>query len=253
MLDNLLQVNRSAPTVSLKWVFIPFVIVVLMLMWQQRFFTFWVLIPFIIFVAVGNNYLVSRQRNKKLQQLDALKIPVICLQRFKQQYPQLGLKQQRLIEKGFKDYLALHVLTKQAYAMPSKAVDALWHVMLEFPDQYEQFCQQAIGRSLTHQPYSETDTASQNRQRQQLMATWRTSCQLQKLNPRNTHELPRLFAIDLALVWQDGHLHDVNNLSQLYARSLQDTSSSSSSCGSSSSSSNDDSGSGCGSGCGGGD
>jgi hypothetical protein len=28
-------------------------------------------------------------------------------------------------------------MQKQAYAMPSHAVDALWHVMLEYPDQYQ--------------------------------------------------------------------------------------------------------------------
>lgn len=251
MLEMLLKQKRKAPSISIKWVFITMIITLMMYIWQQQFFSAWVLIPLVISVVVSNNYLIARQRDKKLQRIDETKIPAICLQRFKQQYPQLGLKQQRLIEQGFKDYLGLHALNKQGYAMPSVAVDMLWHVMLEFPEQYKQFCQQTIGRYLTHHPYSDADAPSPEKQRQQLIGSWRASCQLQGLNPRNTSVLPRLFAIDLALAWPDGQQHDLNSLRNLYASSLADSSSSSSSsCGGSSSSCSSSDGD---SGCGGGD
>lgn len=253
MLDELLKQKRYAPIIPIKWAFIIIIITVLLFSWKQHFLTPWVLLPFIVALIVLNLYRISRQQQQKLQRIDEIKIPSFFLQRFKQLYPQIGLKQQRLIEQGFKDYLSLHVLNKQAYAMPSVAVDMLWHVMLEYPEQYKQFCQQTLGRDLTHHPYSDADAPPPEKQRQQLIGSWRASCQLQKLNPRNTSALPRLFAIDLALAWPDGQLHDLSSLRNLYANSLQDSSSSSSSCGGSSSScSSDDGGSGCGGGCGGG-
>lgn len=40
--------------------------------------------------------------------------------------------------------------------MPSHAADALWHVMLQYPIQYQQLCEQTIGRTLNHSPYDGT-------------------------------------------------------------------------------------------------
>ena len=156
MLEALLKLERQQPMIKTRWILLPLIILLLMYAWQQQFFTGWVLIPFIWTIIVVDNALIARTRRKKLQKIDELKIDAIFWNQFRNQYPELGLEQRRLIELGFKDYLALHVMQKQAYAMPSHAVDALWHVMLQYPIQYQQLCEQTIGRTLNHSPYDGT-------------------------------------------------------------------------------------------------
>lgn len=237
MTEQLLAMQRDIAIIKLKWVMVPWLVTLLALIWQHQFFTGWVLIPFILSIAVTNNYLVAQQRAKKIQKINDLRIDAIFWQPLQQQYPHISLKQRRLIEQGFKDYLALHVMQKRAFAMPSHAVDALWHAMLTFPDRYEKLCKDAIGRTLTHRPHSPNPSASEAAEQQkQLLEAWRYSCMLHQLNPRNTGSLPRLFAIDAALLWSGGQMHDLQQMCSQFARSLSDQSSSSSSCGSSCSS-----------------
>lgn len=232
--DALIQLKRYQPHIKICWILLPLIILLLMYAWQQQFFTGWVLIPFIWTIIVGNNALIARTRRKKLQKIDELKIDAIFWNQFRNQYPELGLKQRRLIELGFKDYFALHAMQQQAYAMPSHAVDALWHVMLEFPQQYQQLCQQTLGRTLNHQPYDQNIKAEE--QDRQLFEAWRYSCMLHGDHPRNTTQMPRLFAIDQALNWNNGQYFELEQMTKGYAKYLQDQSSSSSSCGSSCSS-----------------
>ena len=118
--------------------------------------------------------------------------------------------------------------------MPSHAVDALWHVMLEYPIQYQYLCKQTIGRTLHHSPYEATTKPEE--QAQQLFEAWKYSCMLHGYNPRNTMQLPRLFAIDQALAWENGQLFELEQMTKDFAKYMQDQSSSSSSCGSSCSS-----------------
>lgn len=190
-----------------------------------------------------NIYFMVRGQNKKLQRINALKINPLFWQRFIQLYPQVSIRERRLIEQGFKDYLALHALNRYAYAMPSHAVDALWHVMLEFPSEYNAMCQQILGRPLTHEPYVSSNIPAQNainlqRQRRQLFNTWHIGCKLTGLNPRNAPRLPRLFSIDQALGWQGTQVFSLSAMYQLYGQFMQNSSSSSDS-GSSTDNSND--------------
>ncbi len=233
MTEQLLNMQRQVAEIKLKWVIVPWLVTLAACIWQHQFFTGWVLIPFILSIAVTNNYQVARQRAKKIQQINDLRIDAIFWQPLQQQYPHISLKQRRLIEQGFKDYLALHVMQKRAFAMPSHAVDALWHAMLTFPDRYDKLCKDTLGRPLVHRPYtpnpSSTDAAEQEKQ---LLEAWRYSCMLHGFDPRNASSLPRLFAIDAALAWAGGQTFDLQQLGTKYAEYLRDQSSSSS-CGSS--------------------
>lgn len=232
MLDALLKLKRQQTIIKTRWIILPILVLLLMYSWQQHIFTGWVLIPFIWVVAVINMTLVAHSRNKKLQKIDNLRFDPIFWKAFEPHYPYLTLKQRQLIEQGFKDYLALHAMQKQAYAMPSHAVDALWHVMLEYPVQYQQLCQQTIGRKLNHQPYDSSITPEE--QTKQLLEAWKYSCMLHQYQPRNTSQLPRLFTIDQALNWQGGQHFELEKMTKDYAQYLKDQSSSSSSCGGSS-------------------
>jgi hypothetical protein len=234
MLDALLKLKRQQPMIKTRWIMLPILVLLIMYSWQQQFFTAWVFIPFIWTVIVVNQALIARTRRDKLERIEQLKIDPMFWNKLQQQYPELGLKQRRLIELGFKDYLALHVMQKQAYAMPSHAVDALWHVMLQYPIQYQQLCEQTIGRTLNHSPYDGTTRPEE--QARQLFEAWKYSCMLHEYNPKNTQQLPRLFAVDQALNWENGQTFEVEQMTKDFAKYMQDQSSSSSSCGSSCSS-----------------
>lgn len=227
--DILLKLKRHQPRIKTRWILLPFGVFSLMYIWQQQFFTGWVLLPFIWSVVVMDIAFVARSRRHKLEKIERLKIDPIIWDQIRQQYPELGLKQRKLIEQGFKDYLALHVMQKQGYAMPSHAVDLLWHTLLEHPQYYKQLCKEALGRALKHQPYDHTIALEV--QRQQLFESWRYSCMLHEFNPRNSTQMPRLFAIDQALNWVDGQYFNLQDLTRDYGKYLQNQSSSS--CGSS--------------------
>ena len=233
MLSALLKLKRQQPMIKTRWIMLPIFVLLVMYSWQQQFFTAWVLIPFIWTVIVVNQALIARTRRDKLERIEQLKIDPMFWNKLKQQYPELSLKQRRLIELGFKDYLALHVMQKQAYAMPSHAVDALWHVMLQYPLQYQQLCEQTIGRTLNHSPYDGTTRPEE--QAKQLFEAWKYSCMLHGYNPRNTMQLPRLFVVDQVLGWEHGQSFELAQMTKDFAKYMQ-SQSSSSSCGSSCSS-----------------
>jgi len=215
MLDALLKLKRQQPMIKTRWIMLPILVLLIMYSWQQQFFTAWVLIPFIWTVIVVNQALITRTRRDKLERIEQLKIDPMFWNKLKQQYPELSLKQRRLIEFGFKDYLALHVMQKQAYAMPSHAVDALWHVMLQYPT-YD-------------------GTTRPEEQAKQLFEAWKYSCMLHGYNPRNTMQLPRLFVVDQVLGWEHGQSFELAQMTKDFAKYMQ-SQSSSSSCGSSCSS-----------------
>lgn len=233
MLDALLKLKRQQPMIKTRWIMLPILVLLVMYSWQQHFFTALVLIPFIWTVIVVNQALIARTRRDKLERIEQLKIDPMFWNKLKQQYPELSLKQRRLIELGFKDYLALHVMQKQAYAMPSHAVDALWHVMLQYPLQYQQLCEQTIGRTLNHSPYDGTTRPEE--QAKQLFEAWKYSCMLHGYNPSNTMQLPRLFVVDQVLGWEHGQSFELAQMTKDFAKYMQ-SQSSSSSCGSSCSS-----------------
>lgn len=231
MTEQLLQYQRRAPIMAIYWVMLPVGIAILFYWWQQRFWTGWVLIPAMFGFAAINIYLMARTQNKKIQRINELRFNPIFWQRFQQLYPQVSIRERRLIEQGFKDYLALHVMHRYAFAMPSHAVDALWHVMLEFPAEYEKLCQQAIGRPLTHKPYTVDENPhiqalNQQQQQRQLFNTWNVGCKLGGFNPRNSPTLPRLFAIDNALNWGGATVFSLTALYALYDQFMRNSSSS---------------------------
>ena len=102
----------------------------------------------------------------------------------------------------------------------------LWHIFLEYPELYRQFCLQSLGRVVQHQPY--TAHSSPQEQQQQLYAAWQYSCRLHGLNPQHATHLPRLFAIDQLLQWPQGQTFVLEQIQQDYVQYLKSQSSSSS-------------------------
>lgn len=219
MTIQLLNEKRQPSQLAFRWVLAGVAITVLLCLLPYRHGLLWMLrqVSVLVSIALIGSYVSGLFKAAKLRRIDALRIEPMIWQQFKQLYPQISLSERRLIEQGFKDYLAIHVLERRAYAMPSHAVDALWHVLLEFPLQYRQLCKHTLGRELQHQPYAVASAPSVAVQQQQLASSWRMSCRLHGLNPASTLQLSRLFAIDAVLNWAGGSQFDPQQLHRLSA------------------------------------
>jgi hypothetical protein len=178
---------------------------------------------FIIVGIIGIFWLKARlKRLKKTQVWENFKIPAEVWNVFRQRHPHIQTSSYRFIEDGFKDYLAIHLLYKNAYAMPSHSVDALWHILIEeFDSFYQSMCQNFLGYELVHQPHDPLPTEAQRAaQKQQLLNTWQSACHLHGLNPQSTQILPRLFQVDAHIRWEKGLIFSLPFMIGLYTQMM---------------------------------
>lgn len=203
-----------------RFLIYSFILLLLGSMFLYYFNIYFFLIFSIIFVFFW--VLIRIQHQQKLKKLMAIQIPDYIWQAFYQRHPNMSLSSKVKIEEGFKDYLALHLWQKKAYAMPSHAVDALWHLLIEeFQGFYFLMCQNTLGYELKHQPHAPQPTRMQKAaQQQQLMNTWQAACQIQYLNPKNTSILPHLFQVDTQVKWENGIYFKLPLLIAMYVQLL---------------------------------
>ena len=238
IINELINLERKIPKTKLYRAFFMLLVAGVGYLLNHTFWTIWVLVPSLFLVVFIFGYF---KQCSALERLNNLRFDPVFWQRFDQRHIQIlphsalriGISERQLIEQGFKDYVGLHILQRGNYAMPSQAVDALWHVMLEFPAQYAAFCQQSVGRYINHRSYDSSSDSnadlSNNQQLKQWCGTWRFSCMLADQKPRETNVLPRLFAIDTALNWPNAQAYTVAQLQRLYVQNLTTLSASNSS------------------------
>jgi hypothetical protein len=129
-------------------------------------------------------------------------------------YPHLTDGHLNLLSRGLKTFFLAHLQQPNAvFAMPSKAVDALWHAFILDTRAYQSFCHQAFGHYFHHIPGSRMVQASENEASMERM--WRFACQSQGLRATSAVSLAALFALDSALEIPDGFKHDVTALVKL--------------------------------------
>jgi hypothetical protein len=97
-------------------------------------------------------------------------------------------------------------------AMPSKAVDALWHKCILHTRGYEVFCRKAFGRMLHHTPAEALPPAPLGKarnptQHEGLRRAWRLACQDERIDPHKPKRLPLLFALDASLGIAGGYVY----------------------------------------------
>lgn len=139
------QHARNVNTVSwLKFFIILYIILVIGVGISYLFKS---AIPLIIlFILSMITLSVRLKRLKRIQFLNQLKMPQYIWDAFKKRHPSISVVSNAQIEEGFKDYLAIHLWRKGNYAMPSHAVDALWHLLIEeYELYYKWMCQHALG------------------------------------------------------------------------------------------------------------
>ncbi len=125
-------------------------------------------------------------------------LPQYLKRKLRETYPQLSGKDCDLVERGMRQFfLACSRSNKKFVAMPSKAVDAMWHEFILHTQAYSDWCHHALGHFLHHTPAEVL--GSQARGNDGLRRAWYWACKDEAINPKAPSRLPLLFALDAKL------------------------------------------------------
>jgi hypothetical protein len=145
-------------------------------------------------------------------------------QKVADRHPHLTREQQAQVFEALREYFLLcHSSPNEMVSMPSLVVDDAWHEFILFTRDYLEFCQQAFGRYLHHTPAYAMKTSRQ--EREGIKRAWKLACQHERINPKDPHRLPNLFAIDAALAISGGFTYNLNAMALKRRNTGQHTSS----------------------------
>ncbi|MGE5946051.1 MAG: glycine-rich domain-containing protein, partial [Betaproteobacteria bacterium] len=132
-------------------------------------------------------------------------------QRLAARRPELTAEQRSEVFAGLRDYFQMcRMAGRRMVAMPSQAVDDAWHEFILFTRYYGRFCRGAFGRFLHHTPaeaMTSPTVASDG-----LKRAWRLACAREDIDPAQPARLPRLFALDAALMIAGGFVYQLDCL-----------------------------------------
>jgi hypothetical protein len=132
-------------------------------------------------------------------------------QRLAARRPELTPAQRGEVFVGLRDYFQLcRVAGRRMVAMPSQAVDDAWHEFILFTRHYGRFCNGAFGRFLHHTPAAAM--ASPTEADEGIRRAWRLACAREGIDPKKPERLPRLFALDAALLITGGFIYHLDCL-----------------------------------------
>ena len=211
----------------------------------------------IALAALGLLWLIWRRwsARRRAAFIDRYPFTGILDQRLAARRPELTPDQRAEVFAGLRDYFQIcQRAGRRLVAMPSQAVDDAWHEFILFTRQYAQFCRSAFGRFLHHTPAEAMRSPTQASDG--IKRTWRLACAREGIDPRRPQRLPRLFAMDAALLIAGGFIYQLDCLAAgrdgaTGAGFCASHIGCGSGCSGDSGSSDGDGGSGCGGGCGG--
>jgi len=132
-------------------------------------------------------------------------------QRLAARRPELTPEQRSEVFAGLRDYFQLcRMAGRRMVAMPSQAVDDAWHEFILFTRYYGRFCRGAFGRFLHHTPAAAM--TSPTMASEGIKRAWRLACTHDGIDPRKPERLPRLFALDAALLIAGGFIYHLDCL-----------------------------------------
>nr|WP_298146624.1 hypothetical protein [uncultured Pseudomonas sp.] len=155
--------------------------------------------------------LLLRQKRIRARErfIDGYAFPQRLRRKLAEHYPHLSDQQTAHALLGLRQYFQLcRQARRRMVAMPSQAVDVLWHEFILHTRQYQQFCSQGIGRFLHHVP-SEAMTSPTVAQ-EGIRRAWRLACAQEGIAPKTPQRLPLLFALDAELAIADGFHYSLN-------------------------------------------
>ena len=129
--------------------------------------------------------------------------------RLKARYPHLSESERPRVIEGLRSYFTLVARHGPRLAMPSRAVDSVWHDFLLYTREYAAFCRLAFGRFFHHAPFE--SLPSREMAEASLSAIWLDACGAENIDPLFPERLPELFALDGELGIPDGFHHALDN------------------------------------------
>ncbi len=175
---------------------------------EKLFFVFLALLGFLLFYfLLQRRFLLSKQKRR----INTYVFPKSIKSKLVEKYSNLSEQQVGLIIYGLREYFHLcHSAGNKMVSMPSQAVDSAWHEFILFTKKYETFCDKAFGRFLHHVP-AEAMTSPTIAQKG-IKTAWKICCTRENIQPKSSHRLPLLFALDALLDVSDGFKYSLNCL-----------------------------------------
>jgi len=160
-------------------------------------------VVFCFFIAiVALQFFTYRRR---LRFIDDYAWPPGLIAKLQRHHPNLTPAQIERIGLGLKQFFrAYHRGGYRPVAMPSQAVDDLWHEFILYTKAYDAFCQKAFGCFLHHTPAAVLSPA-QKKTNEGLRRVWWQACKEEKIDPKAPAALPLLFALDTELKIPNGY------------------------------------------------
>lgn len=152
--------------------------------------------------ALGWAIAARLQRRARERHIERAPLPAHLERALAKAYPQLDAAQRRRVEAGLRQFFRVHLRARGLAAMPSQAVDALWHAFILDTRAYAAFCARALGRFLHHRPAE--SLSGDARRNDALRRTWYWCCRFDGIDPRRPTALPLLFALDAELAIAGG-------------------------------------------------
>ncbi|MDD2608673.1 MAG: hypothetical protein PHX60_03125 [Giesbergeria sp.] len=170
--------------------------------WQaQPRWAFYLFATLLIWVLLAR---VVRSARERFVREAAL--PQFLKRKLRDAYPHLAQKEAELVEQGLRQFFLACLRSKRQFvAMPSRAVDVLWHEFILHTRAYQDWCQQGLGFFLHHTP-AET-LGRRAKHNDGLRRAWYWACQQEKIDPRAPSHLPLLFALDAQLKITNGFFY----------------------------------------------
>lgn len=157
-------------------------------------------------------YWQLRQRKVKKQRRELIEsyvFPERLTTELRKRYPHLSDADCDKVIEGLREFFLISLAAKnRAIAMPSQAVDVVWHEFILFTRDYELFCSKALGRFLHHTPAEAMKKPTQAQEG--IKRAWKYSCMRERIDPKAPTRLPLLFAIDAELKIEDGFNYQLN-------------------------------------------
>lgn len=121
-------------------------------------------------------------------------LPRFLQRKLREAYPQLSAKDGELVERGLRQFFLACLRSRQFVAMPSQAVDVLWHEFILHTQAYQRWCAHALGRFLHHTPAEALGRKGMHNDG--LRRAWFWACKEESIDPKAPSRLPLLFALD---------------------------------------------------------
>lgn len=130
-------------------------------------------------------------------------LPRFLQRKLRETYPDLSAKDCALVERGLRQFFLACLRSRGKFvAMPSQAVDTLWHAFILHTQAYDQWCRRGLGFFLHHTPAEAL--GREPRRNDGLRRAWYWACRDEAIDPRSPSRLPLLFALDAKLAIPQG-------------------------------------------------